>query len=145
MCSTNALVSREEGRVPSVLVLPLLCDGPQRHCPPAASSSQVAVGALGGGGLWGRVASSQLSSARRGPRPSSACGQQARQRFHLDLMAACSCQGSRERTWCWQTCEQRWSLLRFQVPPTIFQMSIKMPICNRPGPQSIPVCSAWQG
>lgn len=104
-----------------------------------------AAQALGGGGPRGRVASPQLSSARQGPRPSPACGQQAGQHFHLDLVAACLCQGSGETTWRWRVCRQHGSLLRFQVPLAVFQLSIRTPICNSPGSQSIPVCSAWQG
>lgn len=94
---------------------------------------------------WGTVTSPQLHSAGRGPWPSPACGQRAGQHFGLDLVAACSCQGSGERTWRWRASKRRWSLLWFQVPPAVFQISIKTPVCNSPGSQSIPVCSAWQG
>lgn len=76
LCSTSAPASREEGRVPSVLVLPPLCDGAQRHRPPIASPSAGWRGAAGNGcvtpaGLckMGSSASSCLRPASRAAFP----------------------------------------------------------------------------
>lgn len=102
--STNAPVSQEEGRVPSVPVLPPLCDGAQRHCPPVASPSSGWRGAVRKGGVtpaWlckmGSLAFSCLWPVSRAAFPFGFGGR---------LLVPRQWGEDLERTWRWRACKR---------------------------------------
>lgn len=98
--------------------------------------------ALGEGGLWGRVESPQLGSARWGPQPSPVSEQSSVSIWMWWLLS--HAKAVERGPGAGGSANDADISLGFRFLQIFFQISIKRPICNSPSSQSIPVCSAGQ-